>query len=88
LCSGYSRSAPGKLSDGLLLCPVQTAVRQFYETPQLAFVGVKPSVAAHLTKPNVKAIIRIATGFDDFAGFWDVLTNAGLMIRAPSSAVL
>ena len=72
--------------DGLLLCPVQAAVRLFYETPQLAFVGVEPSVAAHLAKPNLKAIMRIATGFEDFAGFWTTLTNAGLMNRAPSSA--
>ena len=72
--------------DGLLLCPVQAAVRLFYETPQLAFVGVESSVAAHLAKPNLKAIMRIATGFDDFAGFWTALTDAGLMIRATSSA--
>jgi hypothetical protein len=69
-----------------LLCPVQAAVRLFYETPQLAFVGVEPSIAAHLAEPAVKAIMRIATGFDDFAGFWDALTDAGLMICAPSSA--
>jgi hypothetical protein len=39
-----------------------------------------------LAKPNLKAIMRIATGFEYFAGFWTTLTNAGLMIRAPSSA--
>jgi lactate dehydrogenase-like 2-hydroxyacid dehydrogenase len=70
----------------LLLCPVQAALRLFSETPQLAFVGIESSVAAHLEKPNVKAIMRIVTGFDDFAGFWTALTDAGMMIRATSSA--
>ena len=72
--------------DGLLLCPVLAAVRLFYETPQLAFVGVEPSVAAHLANPNLKAIMRIATGFEFFAGFWTTFINAGLMILAVISA--